>query len=540
MKTLKSILFPACYALWPVFLLWLNNIDVVRSASVVRSLVVVGAAALVVSLVLIPIIRQPARRTLALCLFWLFFFSYGLFLWDHRDVNTTLPSQFFFFDYYFLFVYVFTLCCLLVATLGTRRVDLVTHASNIVGSTGVFLLVLTLGQIGFHQVRSAGDDGYAPAQTVVAAKPREAVARLPDIYYIVLDGHGRADVLQEFYGYDSSQFIRELEALGFYVARESTSNYPYTYLSIPSALNLGYVNEAAPDLRSYIRDRRPLMNMMGYSQAYQFLKQYEYTFVTFGSGWSADSNLPTADLHYESPTLLNEFENMLLGNSLMIPFGYRRIQYYLHREGVRYFFDHLADVASIPQPTLTYAHIMVPHPPFVFGSDGEPILPNLPFVFDDVTWRAMLGKTSEAYVNGYRGQVTYVDQVLIQVLRQILASSPQPPVIIIQGDHGPASVFANDHLTVDGVRERFSILNAYYLPNGTTTLELYPTITPVNSFRAIFNTYFGTQLDFLEDKSYIPVTVDSEIGYEMLDVTPYLTPGKEASGTLPIMPSSRR
>lgn len=539
MKSLKSIVFPACYAVWPVFLLWLNNIDIVRFASVVRSLVVVGAAALILSLVLIPVIKNGARRALALCLFWLFFFSYGLFLWDNRDANTTLPSQFFLFDYYFLFVYAFTFLCLLAVILCTRRLDLVTHGAQIVGSTGVFLLILTLAQIGFHEMRSAGDPRYAPTKSVVAARPSEAAARLPDIYYIVLDGHGRQDVLGELYDHDSSQFIRELEAMGFYVARQSTSNYPYTYLSIPSSLNLEYVNELAPDLRSYIRNRRPFMDMVGYNQAYQFLKPYGYTFVTFGSGWSADSNLPTSELHYESPTLLNEFENMLLGNSLIIPFGYRRVQYYLHREGVRYFFDHLPDVASIPKPTLTYAHIMVPHPPFVFDRRGEPLLPNLPFVFDDVTWRAMLDKTPEEYMNGYRGQITYVDQVLVQVLRQILASSPEPPVIIVQGDHGPASVFDNNHLTVEGVRERFSILNAYYLPTATSTQQLYPTITPVNSFRAVFNQYFGTTLDYLDDKNYIPIADDSEVGYKMLDVTEYLAPGQAATGTLPIVPSLR-
>ena len=43
-------------------------------------------------------------------------------------------------------------------------------------------------------------------------------------------------------------------------------------------------------------------------------------------------------------------------------------------------------------------------------------------------------------------------------------------------------------------------LNAYYMP-GANILP-YPTITPVNSFRMIFNDYFGQDLPLLEDVSF--------------------------------------
>ena len=48
---------------------------------------------------------------------------------------------------------------------------------------------------------------------------------------------------------------------------------------------------------------------------------------------------------------------------------------------------------------------------------------------------------------------------------------------------------------------RMSILNAYYV-NAETKTSLYATITPVNSFRIIFNHYFGYNLPLLEDTSY--------------------------------------
>jgi hypothetical protein len=44
-------------------------------------------------------------------------------------------------------------------------------------------------------------------------------------------------------------------------------------------------------------------------------------------------------------------------------------------------------------------------------------------------------------------------------------------------------------------------LNAYYFPDQNYA-ALYPAISPVNSFRVIFNQYFGTDLELLEDRNY--------------------------------------
>jgi hypothetical protein len=66
-----------------------------------------------------------------------------------------------------------------------------------------------------------------------------------------------------------------------------------------------------------------------------------------------------------------------------------------------------------------------------------------------------------------------------------------PPVIIIQGDHGP---------WLQPRAKRFWILNAYYLPGHMD--NLYPDLSPVNTFRLVFNAYFGGKYDMLADVSY--------------------------------------
>jgi hypothetical protein len=102
-----------------------------------------------------------------------------------------------------------------------------------------------------------------------------------------------------------------------------------------------------------------------------------------------------------------------------------------------------------------------------------------------------------------------------KVVNEILENSKQPPIIMILGDHGPRSEVVWESVEKTNVRECLSILNAYYLPGDGDEL-LYPQITPVNSFRVIFNRYFGEQSNLLPDKSYFAGGVYL---YKFYDVT---------------------
>jgi len=93
------------------------------------------------------------------------------------------------------------------------------------------------------------------------------------------------------------------------------------------------------------------------------------------------------------------------------------------------------------------------------------------------------------------------------LIDKLLASSKVPPIIILQADEGP---FPEAPSKWDGgfqqaseaeLQQKARILNAYYLPNTNETI-LYPSITPVNSFRLIFNLYFDTELELLPDLTY--------------------------------------
>lgn len=109
------------------------------------------------------------------------------------------------------------------------------------------------------------------------------------------------------------------------------------------------------------------------------------------------------------------------------------------------------------------------------------------------------------------------------VISKILKNSKNPPVIILQADEGPFPM--NIPLPprqswgtaeTDSLREKFPILNAYYFP-GKKDSDLYQSITPVNTFRILFNEYFNAGYKFLEDRNYIFENENNY--YKFIDVT---------------------
>jgi hypothetical protein len=116
----------------------------------------------------------------------------------------------------------------------------------------------------------------------------------------------------------------------------------------------------------------------------------------------------------------------------------------------------------------------------------------------------------QKYVAAYRNQLAHVNTRLLRVVDRIRAKQ-RPAVIILQGDHGPRSRF---YLSLDSeLREGFGILNAVLLPEGDSA-GFYDHVTPVNTFRLVFNRYFGTELKLLEDECYFEKPT-----YEFVHVT---------------------
>jgi hypothetical protein len=170
------------------------------------------------------------------------------------------------------------------------------------------------------------------------------------------------------------------------------------------------------------------------------------------------------DLFKKVPPVLLSFINPKA--SLFTSRAYRQYEQNLYE------FDMLEKVPTLPGRKFVYAHLFDTHQPLVFNADGTI-------------------RTDEKQDNfAYRDAVIYTNKRLIEVVKSILSQSNPAPIIIIQGDH-----------SYTWSKNRNRILNAYYLPDGGNA-KVYPSITPVNTFRLVFDQYFGGNYGFVPDQSY--------------------------------------
>jgi hypothetical protein len=339
----------------------------------------------------------------------------------------------------------------------------------------------------------------------------------PDIYYIILDGYGGAEMLKTLHGYDNSEFISELEARGFIVPSKSRANYPRTFLSLSSSLNMQYLDSVTETMGdSYLW--WPLQGTFTHNQTRAFLESQGYQTVSMATYWDFTTMTDTDTYIPAYPVMLNKFEELFIGqtnlsrvNSLG-DFGVALPTYRTLRRVVLHEFEQLQKIPTFASPKFVFVHIVSPHTPFVFDAQGNSITPDYAFTFSEDFL------TPSKYRKGYLEQLEYINHKVLESVDAILESSSTPPIIVIQGDHGPG-VFI-DYRSADNscLYERFSILNAYYLP-GVARSTVPEDITPVNTFRVIFNEYFSTDLELLPNRQYFS---PSSAMYQFEDVTDHI------------------
>jgi hypothetical protein len=390
-------------------------------------------------------------------------------------------------------------------------------ATQILNLMSLVILIFPLYQIVSYELITAIEI-FGKKDKTISSDEFNASSDLvyPDIYYIILDSYARDDVLLDVYGYDNSEFLNQLRDIGFYIATCSQSNYSRTTHSLASTFNMNYLDVLSG---GDVRDFRSPSTWIRFSEVKKVLDSLEYTTVAFSTGFPP-TELTDVDIYLQpgiddmdifgtnqSVVLLNKFEALLLSTSglafadaltffdihilpkadmkSIADLSYEK-QYYTN---VLYAFNELDHISDLPTPKFVFSHIIAPHKPYIFTSDGK-------FTSKQV-------QDGDAYIT----QLSYVNQRVIAIVTDIIEKSEVPPIIVIQADHGSPET--------DFTPLRVNILNAYYLPNGGEQM-LYSTITPVNTFRLILDYYFGSDYGRIEDASYFSTSVDDWRDFEFV------------------------
>ncbi len=333
---------------------------------------------------------------------------------------------------------------------------------------------------------------------------KEPIAKKPDVYYFIVDACANPETLKELGKYDNYKFTDFLKHKGFYVVPEAASNYDRTSLSISSSMNMQYINAIPDTLGTEYPGETLYSRLVQDSTVVRTFKKLGYKFINISSGAFATDSMATADLNLRADWG-NFFSTALL---TMTPLWGTENYFPLLRDQFAnrhtYVGAELEKVANMPGPKFVLVHTQITHSPAVFDAQGN---------------KFPLPKTlmnSQFPFPIYVEQLKYAETLIQKWVSQLLNRPGDKPIIIIQSDHGPYDPMPNERAYFNEVMR---ILNAYYFPDMEKN-GLYKSITPVNSFRVLFNDYFGANFKILPDRSYCsPIRVNP---YHWRDVHPEL------------------
>jgi hypothetical protein len=495
----RLFLFPILAGLYPVIALLASNATEIKLLEGFRSIAVSLVFSIVIYGLFYLFLGKSHKSAIIAALVIVLFFSYGhlhLFLEEMPIFGKDLARIRFLVP---LFAVLLTAGSWFI--LRSKR-DLSPLVKTLTIISAVALL-LPLSQIGIYLIQEQRRPSLAfeseDQEKLSALQPSDSA---PDIYYIILDGYSRADILDTF-DYDNTAFIQELETLGFYDAKCSQANYSWTLPSLTSTFNMQSLDDGKGQHGVDI-DEEDLYAMLDHNLVRSTLENLGYTVIAFENGFDwlhwYDADQYFSPVGDEEGTLrlklgMNGFEllflettaaRLILDTNILdaksTAGGMLTNAREIHRQRVLFTLETLPLLLQeTAPPRFVYAHIVSPHDPYLFSPDGE--------------W---LNKDPENTLQAYLDQTTYLNTQIIPMVENIQQNANRPTVIILQGDHGAPINWPEGKESY-----KLGILNAIYASEDSFLDQLYPDLSPINTFRMIFNYFFDAGLNLLPDTSII-------------------------------------
>jgi hypothetical protein len=391
---------------------------------------------------------------------------------------------------------------------GSRR-----HAARLVTLT-VLILAFFPGALLLMSAPWSRSPTVPDAPPAPRVYPPDPAA--PDIYLIVLDKYSGSRSLRDNHGFDNSAFESALRTRGFIVPERALANYPHTWMSLASMLNWSHI-EALADGQPFAQWPTVLAAAIEDNRLLQFLRARGYEYVFVPSTFPATRQSRFADRVVGEPrsraARVNVFAAWAADTALFPaslwwgsadrPFALSRFPYDVETAAdLEQKFQALADLAGDHGPRFVFAHVLVPHEPYVFDAECRHRTP---------LWPATdYGPGRDAVRRAYLEQISCLNARLLDLIDAIVTRSPAPPVVLLQADHGHGFMGLNPllgdqpplgRLETAQVRERLDAFAAYHLPGTSAgTFELPRTL--VNLFPSVLNHYFDAGLPFREDRIY--------------------------------------
>jgi hypothetical protein len=360
------------------------------------------------------------------------------------------------------------------------------HVFNLANAFGLILLVVLIGSFVFSGIVAL------PRQTAARGA---ALATAPNMYVVLLDGYPRQDSLAAL-GIDNTPFVADLQDRGFFVAPRSHTNYHNTLLTLTSMFNGQYLADV-PDLAHPAGDQAAVVRQLNWAlndaSLFDDLRSRGYTIIDSPSVFGAAS-LFRADV-VMSGDGINQFDQRILSRTfvgdLLSVVAPDLVSSWL-RNAVLTPIRNVEAVADSDStsPHFMFAHVLSPHPPFLFNAAGQ--LPEVDacYAAGCSLWTSelkVLGISKAEYRQLLAAQMEYLNARVLAMVDHIADADPTA-VVVVFGDHG---IRFDAGVSTEYFRNFFSART----PGHS---DLFPEdISLVNVLPMIESAYLGTEFPVL-------------------------------------------
>ena len=506
----SKILHPFLISIFPILILYSQNIGRINTADLVLPLILSIVFSIFLYYIVKIILKNSNKSAIIVSIILIILFSYGHIYYLLNDL--TIDGFDIGRNRFLIPIFGISLGIGIFGIVKSKRIfDNATSILNVISAVFILVAVVNIGLVASEKINCDNCENelfYEQIDLSQYFEPHkfsiDENQALPDVYYLILDEYARNDSLLEYHDFDNSNFTQYLENKGFHVAKNSFSNYPMSVQSIPSTMNMVYVNFLADELGTESRNYQPLKGkdhgLYANNQVIKNFKDMGYKIVTFNTFSLYHHDIPLSDLsvcHRNVHLLDNELFDAFGRTSIFGYFIERWSEDELRQSTLCTFEQFPESGKKFDEPVFVWAHVMLPHPPWIFGPNGEEIIPGKPLlVTDNPEYRDSGWKPKTQYIQ----QVEFSNNKTIETIEKILQHNSNS-IIIVHGDHGTAWDVNWYDPSDDDVYQRLRNFDAIYLPN-TDKNYLNDDRILVNTFRIIFNSTFGSNYELLNEKLF--------------------------------------
>ena len=343
------------------------------------------------------------------------------------------------------------------------------------------------------------DDLYNEAQLLLDVPVFEMNQTLPtpNVYLILLDAYSGNILLEHDFNYDNSKFFEQLRDRGFFVQEKSFSNYPNTELSMPSIMNMSYLDFLIELQGENSNDMRLTQKIWNENKVMQVFEANGYDIYSFQGRQGSSSDMVKTNFCYLPFNYSLDFVRAL--SNFYIPISYIRekVDIDTHFDTVNCVLDKTKNFETDNQPFYMHMHIRLPHQPFIFDAEGNRIADP----------GALYQRFDQKLKNAYLEQLLFTNSETIEIIDSIQERDPST-VIILMSDHGGRFGIDWENPSKLDFYRGLNNLMAVYFPDKESLIPEH--IATVNIFRIFFNTYFDAEYEILDER-YIWYSPDTPL-----------------------------